>query len=62
MHFEECDYEPSMTTLQWFTCLFAYNFDLDILMRLWDFLFIKGTKFLFRVSLAIFHILEDELL
>jgi len=25
-HFQECCYDPSMTTLQWFTCLFAYNF------------------------------------
>ena len=31
-------------------------------MRLWDFLFIKGSKFLFRVSLAIFHLMEEDLL
>jgi hypothetical protein len=25
-HFEKCQYEPSMSTLQWFTCMFAYTF------------------------------------
>lgn len=31
-------------------------------MRVWDLLFIKGNKLLFRISLAIFHLLHDELL
>ena len=56
-HFEECFYDPSMTTLQWFTCLFSYNFNFDVLKRLWDLFFLKGNKILFRISLAIFHIL-----
>ena len=52
----------SMVTLQWFTTLFSYSFNFDVLKRLWDLFFIKGSKILFRISLAIFHLMEDELL
>ncbi len=52
----------SMVTLQWFTTLFSYSFNFDVLQRLWDLFFIKGSKILFRISLAIFHLMEDELL
>lgn len=52
----------SMVTLQWFTTLFSYSFNFDVLVRLWDLVFIKGNKILFRISLAIFHLMEDELL
>ena len=51
-----------MTTLQWFTCLFAYNFNFEVLQRLWDLIFIKGNKIMFRIALAIFHLLEQPLL
>ena len=61
-HFEENFYMASMVTLQWFTTLFSYSFNFDVLKRLWDLFFIKGSKILFRISLAIFHLMEDELL
>ena len=51
-----------MTTLQWFTCLFAYNFNFEVLQRLWDLIFLKGNKIMFRIALAIFHLLEHSLL
>ena len=31
-------------------------------MRVWDLLFLKGSKELFRISLAVFDLLKDELL
>lgn len=51
-----------MTTLQWFTCLFAYNFDFEVLQRLWDVIFIRGNRALFSICLAIFCELEQPLL
>lgn len=30
-HFEKCDFNPGNLTLQWFTCLFSYNFNVEIL-------------------------------
>ena len=56
-HFQKCGFDPSMVTLQWFTCLFSYNFNNEVLIRLWDVLFFKGDKILFRVALAIFYLL-----
>jgi len=61
-HFEEQYYMASMVTLQWFTTIFSYNFNFEVLQRLWDLVFIKGNKILFRISLAIFHLMEEELL
>lgn len=49
-----------MSCLQWFTCLFSYNFNLDVVVRLWDLIFLKGQKMLFRISLAIFHLMQNE--
>ena len=48
--------------MNWFITLFANSLSFDVLVRLWDLLFIKGTKILFRFTLAIIHLLEDELL
>ena len=61
-HFEDQFYMASMTTLQWFTTIFTYSFNFDVLQRLWDLFFIKGNKILFRISLAIFHLMEPALL
>ena len=51
-----------MSTLQWFTCLFAYTFQFEALQRLWDLIFIKGNTVLFSIGLAIFHELEPALM
>ena len=51
-----------MLCLQWFTCLFAYNFNVEVLVRLWDVILIKGDKMLFSISLAIFHLLKEKLM
>jgi hypothetical protein len=57
-HFDDIMYMPSMNTMQWFTCLFSYNFNFEVVQRLWDVYFLKGDRMLFRISLAIYHLLE----
>ena len=42
--------------MNWFITLFANSLSFDVLVRLWDLLFIKGTKILFRFTLAIVHL------
>ena len=59
-HFEANFFKVEMSCLQWFTCLFSYNFNLDVVIRLWDLIFLKGQKMLFRISLAIFHLMQNE--
>ena len=41
-HFEANFFKVEMSCLQWFTCLFSYNFNLDVVVRLWDLIFLKG--------------------
>lgn len=61
-HMEKCYFDPSMITLQWFSCLFSYNFNFEVLQRLWDVFFLKGDKVLFRISLAIYHLLTQKIM
>ena len=51
-----CD--PKTHTFQWFSCLFSYNFSYEVISKIWDLFFLKGHKILFRVSLAILHIMR----
>ena len=51
-----CD--PKNHTFQWFSCLFSYNFSAEVTSRIWDLFFLKGAKILFRISLAILHIIK----
>ena len=41
-HFSNIMYEPSMSTTQWFLCIFSYNFNFEVIERIWDLFFLKG--------------------
>ena len=51
-------YDPKTHTFQWFSCFFSYNFSFEVIARIWDLFFLKGIKIIFRVSLAIIHIMK----
>jgi hypothetical protein len=55
-------FDPAIVTLKWFTCIFSYSFDSDVMLRLWDAFFLKGEKVLFRVTCGIFDLLQTKLL
>ena len=55
---DEMNYYIEQDVTQWFSCLFCYNFNYEVIFRLWDVYFIKGDKALFRFALAIFYILQ----
>ena len=62
-HCCECGFDPaSMVINQWFISLFSYNFSAEIVIKLWDTIFVKGDKMLFRIALAIFHLLQQQLM
>lgn len=49
-------YEPPLTnvfTMQWFLTLFATCLPKNVLLRVWDCLFLEGAEILFRTSIAI---------
>ena len=47
---------------KWIEYLFVKTFQYNIVLRIWDNFFLKGEIFVFEVALAIFTILEKELL
>lgn len=49
-------YEPPLTnvfTMQWFLTLFATCLPKNVLLRVWDCIFLEGAEILFRTSMAI---------
>lgn len=61
-HLQEHMFDPKMVTFQWFSCLFSYNFSFPVISRIWDQFFLKGSKILFRVSLAMLHMMKSALM
>lgn len=54
--------EPKTFSFQWFSCLFSYNFSWEVLAKIWDLLFLKGQKILFRVALATLHLMKKTMM
>ena len=42
--------------------IFSTNMPIELTLRIWDIFFIEGRKILYRVGLAIFKILEKDLI
>ena len=61
-HLSNIGFDPKIVTFQWFSCLFSYNFSFEVLAPLWDHFFLKGSKILFKVSLAIFELMEKHIM
>lgn len=47
---------------QWYMTMFAVTFTTDVVVRIWDVLFIEGRKTVFRIALAILKINEKKLM
>ena len=51
-----------MYASRWFMTLFADYFPIQVVVRILDIYLMEGRKILFRIALAIFKLLEKELL
>ena len=47
---------------KWFQTCFLYSFPLGLCIRIWDNVLADGTKFFFKVALAILRLVESELI
>jgi hypothetical protein len=47
---------------KWLVTLFVQNFDKEINLVIWDFLFLEGNIVLFKSALAILKILKNEIM
>ena len=61
-HFMAEEITTDMWVFKWFLSFFTSCLPLKLVTRIWDVIIIKGLKGLFKVSLGILSILEDELL
>lgn len=61
-HLQNMGLDVAIVLFQWFVCVFSSQLNDDVTQTIWDFLFLEGTVTLFRASLAILSILENELL
>jgi hypothetical protein len=46
---------------KWFQSLFLYSFPLGLCIRIWDNIFVYGTRYLFQVSIAILRLIQNDL-
>lgn len=51
----------SLATTSWFMSLFVGNLPIESVLRVWDSFFYEGSKTLFRISLAIFKVGEQDI-
>ncbi|XP_058799583.1 uncharacterized protein LOC131669035 isoform X2 [Phymastichus coffea] len=58
-------YEPPLTnvfTMQWFLTLFCHCLPQDVVLRVWDLIFLEGNDVLLRTALAIWEGISDRIM
>ena len=60
-HFDNLEIPNELWISKWFQTLFTICLPLDILVRLWDCIFVKGLEFLFNFSLSLIKVIEKDL-
>ncbi|CAG2169180.1 unnamed protein product [Oppiella nova] len=61
-HFERHDISPTLYAAPWFLTLFASQFSISFVTRLFDILFLMGIEAIFRVSLVLLDTNSEALL
>uniref|UniRef100_A0A672I694 TBC1 domain family member 4 n=1 Tax=Salarias fasciatus TaxID=181472 RepID=A0A672I694_SALFA len=60
-HFEEHEICPSLYAAPWFLTLFASQFPLGFVSRIFDFVFVQGLEVIFKVALCLLSSHEGEI-
>ncbi|KAM3862410.1 TBC1 domain family member 4 [Diretmus argenteus] len=60
-HLEEHEISPSLYAAPWFLTLFASQFPLCFVSRIFDFVFVQGTEVIFKVALCLLSSHEGEI-
>ncbi|XP_012719800.2 TBC1 domain family member 4 isoform X5 [Fundulus heteroclitus] len=60
-HLEEYEIGPSLYAAPWFLTLFASQFPLGFVSRIFDFVFVQGTEVIFKVALCLLSSHEGEI-
>ncbi|CAG9318226.1 unnamed protein product [Blepharisma stoltei] len=60
-HLDRLEIDPSLYTVQWLVCMFAYSFPKAVVMRVWDLFFVEGSTFLFKCALGLLWLFRKEI-
>lgn len=61
-HFAAEDLDCAWFASEWFVTIYARSFPLDLVVRVWDVFLLEGWKVVFRVALALLHIVQPKLM
>ncbi|GAB5369911.1 hypothetical protein AAMO2058_001447300 [Amorphochlora amoebiformis] len=61
-HFEDLEMKLDAVSTNWLMCIFATSLPTEVVLHIWDCLFLEGIKIIFRASLSILKVAEKELL
>uniref|UniRef100_A0A7E4V228 PH domain-containing protein n=1 Tax=Panagrellus redivivus TaxID=6233 RepID=A0A7E4V228_PANRE len=61
-HLEEYDIDLTTITLNWFMSLFFDALPFQSMLRVWDCFLLEGSRVLFRISIALLGLYEQEIL
>lgn len=61
-HFQEMGIPNLLWLQKWFQSLFLYSFPLGLCIRIWDNIIVHGTRYIFKVTVAILKLIEEDLL
>ena len=61
-HFDVLEIPNELWITKWFQTLFTICLPIDLLIRLWDCIFVKGLDFLFNFSLCLIKVFEKDLI
>ncbi|KAK6962131.1 growth hormone-regulated TBC protein 1 [Biomphalaria glabrata] len=61
-HLEGLGVQWCLVGMKWFICLYADVMPVDTVLRVWDCLFLEGSKILLRVALTLITLNKDRLL
>nr|XP_028584201.1 LOW QUALITY PROTEIN: TBC1 domain family member 4 [Podarcis muralis] len=61
-HLEENEISPSLYAAPWFLTLFASQFPLGFVARVFDIIFLQGTEVIFKVALSLLSSQEEDIM
>lgn len=61
-HLKKHSIELEIVCISWFLCLFLNSMPIETVLRVWDALFVEGSKIMFRIGLALFQLNEERIL
>jgi hypothetical protein len=61
-HLERLGIESCLFTVQWFICMFSFNFDRDVVCLIWDAIFLHGHSISFSVGICALSIIKESIM